>query len=52
VKDWADLMISDAAVFPKRKHAVLVDSVTQALILLRSYGLAQTDEEVRAKENG
>ena len=49
--DWAELLITQAAIFPKGKHDDLVDSVTQALSYLRSVDLAQTDEEARDEEN-
>jgi len=51
VKDWAELLITQASVFPTGKHDDLVDSMTQAISYLRSLGLARTDEETRAEEN-
>lgn len=50
-RDWAELPITQAAVFPKGKRDDLVDSMTQALRYVRDCGLAQGDDEVRAKEN-
>jgi phage terminase large subunit-like protein len=51
VKDWAEVLISQAATFPKGKHDDLVDSMSMALRYLRDVGMAQTDEEVRDEEN-
>lgn len=49
-RDWADMMIDEAAIFPKGKYDDLVDSMTQALKYLRATGLAQTDAEVHASQ--
>jgi predicted phage terminase large subunit-like protein len=51
VRDWSQLSITQASVFPKGKHDDLVDSMTQALKYLRDVGLAQNDDEARAEEN-
>jgi predicted phage terminase large subunit-like protein len=51
LKDWAELVINQAAVFPKGRRDDVVDSMTQAISHLRSVGLAQTDEEAQAEEN-
>jgi phage terminase large subunit-like protein len=50
-RDWADLLITQACVFPKGKRDDLVDSMTQALRYLRDCGMAFNDEEVVAEEN-
>jgi predicted phage terminase large subunit-like protein len=51
VRDWSELLINQAATFPKGKHDDLVDSMTQGLRYLRDVGMAQNDEEVRSEEN-
>jgi predicted phage terminase large subunit-like protein len=51
VKDWSELLINQAATFPKGKHDDLVDSMTMALRYLRDNGMAQNDEEARAEED-
>jgi predicted phage terminase large subunit-like protein len=51
VRDWSEILINQAATFPKGKHDDLVDSMTQGLRYLRDCGLAQNDEEVSAEEN-
>lgn len=50
LRSWADLVISQMAVFPKGKHDDLTDSATQAIKHLRDMGLLQSDEDVRADE--
>ena len=49
-REWSELVIEEMEVFPKGKHDDLTDSATQALKYLRDMGLAQTDEEVAARE--
>jgi phage terminase large subunit-like protein len=51
VKNWADLMITKASIFPKSEHGDLVDGLTQAISYLRSVGFAQSDEGVVAEDN-
>jgi predicted phage terminase large subunit-like protein len=50
-RDWAEMMIDEASVFPKGRHDDLTDSMTQAFKHLRETGLAQTDDEVRYADN-
>src|SRR5947208_2639407 len=50
--DWADLTISEMAVFPKGRFDDLTDSATQALIHLRTTGLARTEAEQKMEELG
>lgn len=49
-RDWSEMVIDEAAVFPKGKYKDLTDSMTQALKHLRDHGLAETDEEAHAAE--
>src|SRR5262249_51286525 len=49
-REWADLLIDEAAVFPKGKHDDITDSMTQAINYLRSMGMAQSDDEARETE--
>ena len=49
-RDFAELLITQAAVFPKGKRDDAVDSMTQALRYLRDVGLAQNDQETRDAE--
>lgn len=50
VKDWAELMIEEAEVFPRHKFMDLTDSMTQALKYAREAGLLQTNAEVNFAE--
>ncbi len=50
-RDWADMVISEMAMFPKGTHDDLVDSSTQALKHLRDLGLAVRREEVKAERD-
>lgn len=45
LRDWAEMVIDEMAVFPKGKYDDLTDSVTQAMKYLRETGLAQTSQE-------
>jgi predicted phage terminase large subunit-like protein len=45
--EWAQMVIDEAAVFPKAAHDDLVDSMTQALKHLRMSGLAMRRDEVQ-----
>lgn len=45
IREWAEMVIDECAVFPKGKHDDLVDSTTQAIKHLRDTGLLRTDEE-------
>ena len=49
-REWAELVIEEAEIFPKGKYKDLTDSMTQALSYFRGVGLAQTDMEVNAAE--
>ncbi len=49
-RDWADLVIDEMAVFPKGRYKDLTDSATQALKHLRTSGILQRAEDVRADE--
>ena len=51
VRDWADLVISEMAVFPKGRYDDLTDSATQAISYLRKVGLAPSDAEVQWQIN-
>jgi predicted phage terminase large subunit-like protein len=51
-KDWADLVITEMANFPKGKHDDLTDTATQALLYLRSVRLARLDSEFNADAAG
>jgi predicted phage terminase large subunit-like protein len=51
VRDWSEILINQAATFPKGKHDELVDSMTQALRYLRDVGMAQNDEETATEDN-
>lgn len=44
---WADMVITQCAVFPKGKHDDLVDTVSQAMRYLRTTGMLQRAEEIR-----
>lgn len=44
---WADMVISQCAMFPKSKHKDLVDTVSQAIKHLRVTGMIQRSEEMR-----
>ncbi len=46
VRDWADMVIQEMAVFPAGKYDDLTDCSTQAIKWLRDSGMAPTDEEV------
>lgn len=50
VRDWAEMVIDEMALFPKGKYDDLTDSATQAIKYLREMGLAQTDQEAREVE--
>lgn len=50
LRDWAEMVIDEMAVFPKGKYDDLTDSATQAIKHLRESGLAQTDTEVKEAE--
>jgi len=47
-REWARMVIDEAAVFPRGTHDDLVDSMTQALKHLREIGLAVRHEEQRS----
>lgn len=49
-RDWASMVIDEAAVFPMGRYDDLTDSLTQAIKHLRDAGLAQSDEEVHHEE--
>jgi predicted phage terminase large subunit-like protein len=49
-RDFAELVINQACMFPKGKRDDLVDALSQGLRYLRDCGLAQGDEEVKAQE--
>lgn len=51
VRDWAQMVIDQAAVFPAAKHDDLVDSMTMAVKHLRDTGMANSDEEEQAEIN-
>jgi predicted phage terminase large subunit-like protein len=59
-KNWADMVITQASVFPKGKHDDLVDTVSQALRHLRDIGLltrqpewaADVSESMQANTHG
>ena len=46
--DWAEKIISQAESFPRAAHDDLVDSMTQALLHLRTIGFAQKPTEIHA----
>ena len=46
-RNWADMVITQCAAFPKGAHDDLVDTVSQALRYLRSTGLLQRSAEVQ-----
>ena len=48
--DWAEKMITQATSFPKGAHDDLVDSMTQAMIHLRTIGFAQKPVEAIAEK--
>ena len=49
-REWSEIVIEEAEMFPKSRHDDLTDSMTQALNYLRGVGLAQTDLELNAVE--
>lgn len=49
-REWADMVISEAASFPKGRYKDLTDSSTQAVRFLRIAGIIQSDQEVAAGE--
>ena len=44
-KDWAEKVITELAELPKGQHDDLADAMTQALVYLRTLGLAQMPDE-------
>jgi len=50
-RDWAQMVIDEAAVFPNGRYKDLTDSLTQAIKFLRDTGMAQTDDEATFVEN-
>jgi phage terminase large subunit-like protein len=48
-KDYAELVINEAAQFPAGRFSDLTDSMTQALKFIRDMGLAESDAEVEAE---
>jgi predicted phage terminase large subunit-like protein len=44
-RDWADLVMTEAAVFPKGRYDDLTDSLTQSINFLRTAGRAPSREE-------
>jgi predicted phage terminase large subunit-like protein len=51
-RDWAELVMSEMAMFPAGRFDDLTDSATQALKYLRDRGWGQTDNEERQAEIG
>jgi predicted phage terminase large subunit-like protein len=49
VKQWAEMVISQMATFPRGKHDDLVDTTSAALRHMRDLGLLVLPEEVRAE---
>src|ERR1700685_428616 len=49
-REWSEMMIAEAEVFPRGKYDDLTDSMTQALRYLRDGGMAMTDEETAHEE--
>lgn len=49
-REWADVVLDEMSVFPKGRHDDLTDTATQALKHLRTLGLLQQREEVRAED--
>jgi predicted phage terminase large subunit-like protein len=49
-KDWAEMVINEATVFPRGKHDDLVDSTTQALLWYRQSNLLRTGDEYVADD--
>ena len=49
-REWSEIVIEEAEMFPRARHDDVVDSMTQALNYLRGVGLAQTQEEVHHEE--
>jgi predicted phage terminase large subunit-like protein len=45
-RDWADMVITECASFPKAPHDDLVDTVTGAILWLRDNGFLRRGEEV------
>lgn len=50
VREWAQMVIDEMAVFPRGKYDDLTDSACQAINYLRSIGLASSDVETAAFE--
>lgn len=48
VRDWAETMIEDAAVFPKGRYKDQVDALTQGLKYLRDVGMLPSDADEMA----
>ena len=46
-RNWADMVITQCAAFPKAKHDDIVDTVSQALRHLRTTGILQRSQEVQ-----
>ena len=44
-KDWAEKVVTELAELPKGQHDDLADAMTQALVYLRTLGLAQMPDE-------
>lgn len=51
IRDWAEMVIDEMAVFPKGKLDDLTDSATAAIKHLRDAGMANSDEEELAEVN-
>lgn len=49
-RGWSEMVIDEAAMFPKGKYSDLVDSMTLALKWMRDRGLAEDDAVVEAEE--
>lgn len=50
-REWADMVITEMASFPRAPHDDLVDSATQALRHLRDVGFAQHEHEIEQELN-
>ena len=49
-RDWAELVMAQAASFPKAKHDDFVDALVQALKFIRDRGMLKRSDEVQMEE--
>jgi predicted phage terminase large subunit-like protein len=50
-REWSEMVILEAEMFPKGRYKDLTDTTTQALRWMRERGMLKRDMELRAEEN-